>query len=558
MGLRPTAGAYHTDEKKESALYARISQETFDEVVKENVDDLGMEPEEALADAIQQFESQGVNLSNIVKRVPGGDPSDDPAVIVGLRALKAALETAADEGEEEELELAFGGGKMKLHFIRVDAERSIALAEAAAQIRTALQKEKEAMALIVLEGAVDALVSSALAVMHTPAALTPILESLAVVLGDPEAREQLGVRGIAALSALLRRHPEDAGVARAGFLACRAAMLVHETHRQQFVASAKLLRIIAPALKHFIDQPATFLSACAALRTTTLSDDARARTSKGLEHAKAAVELKLLPVLLNAAKDTKYAETPAHLAELLATLSRMAVTDQICSALAELESLPLAIGALAAHMTDAAVAKQACFFLASISGNDSCKQQIVAGHGHVAIVQAMHLHPNNVSMQTDAVSALGAMSLRQPENCEAIAEVGGLAAIVQAFTQHVSNPRMQGKGPLAVRNLISRNPEHIAMFVELGVEAPLRQVMGTHPDGAVHNAAKAALRELHLKVDLKEEWQGTLEDHKILDNGDPEGENHWDKWLETPVAQAAIRQEMEEAGVVPDAYLDAL
>jgi ribokinase len=39
---------------------------------------------------------------------------------------------------------------------------------------------------------------------------------------------------------------------------------------------------------------------------------------------------------------------------------------------------------------------------------------------------------------------------------------------------------------------------------------------------------------------------------------DPEGENHWDKWLETPVAQAAIRQEMEEAGVVPDAYLDAL
>jgi hypothetical protein len=38
-------------------------------------------------------------------------------------------------------------------------------------------------------------------------------------------------------------------------------------------------------------------------------------------------------------------------------------------------------------MTDAAVAKQACFFLASISGNDSCTQQIVAGHGHVAIVQ---------------------------------------------------------------------------------------------------------------------------------------------------------------------------
>lgn len=559
MGLRPVAGAYHKDEKKEAAVYARISQETFDEVVKENVEDLEMDPEEALADAIQQFETQGVNLSNIVKRMPGAAPEDDPAAVVGLRSLKAALDAAADDGEEEELELAYAGGKMKMHFIRVDAEGGIALAEAAAQIRVAVQKDKSQMSLILLDGAVDALVSSALAVLNVAAALTPILEALAVVLGDAEAREQLGVRGIAALSAMIRRHQEDAGVVRAGFLACRAAMLVHEHHRQQFVASAKLLKVIVPALTRFKDEPATFLAACGALRTSTLSDDARSKTSKGLEHAKAIVELKALPVLLNAAREPRYSETPAHLAELLATLSRLAVTDQICAALAELESLPLAIEALGNHMTDAGVAKQACFFLASISGNDNCKVQIVAGHGHVAIIQAMLLHPNNAGMQTDAVSAIGNMCLRMPNNCEAVAAAGGLPVIVTAFSTHLSTtPRMQSKGPLAIRNLVSRNPELEKPLLELGVEAPLREVLAAHEDGYVHNLAKAALRELHCSVSLKEEFQGTLETAKTLEMGDADGENHWDKFLETPVAQAAIRAEMEEAGVTPDAYLDAL
>ena len=43
-----------------------ISQETFDEVVKENIEDFEMTPE-ALKDAIEQFHSQGINLSNIIK-----------------------------------------------------------------------------------------------------------------------------------------------------------------------------------------------------------------------------------------------------------------------------------------------------------------------------------------------------------------------------------------------------------------------------------------------------------------------------------------------------------
>merc|ERR1719171_1943352 len=113
-------------------------------------------------------------------------------------------------------------------------------------------------------------------------------------------------------------------------------MLVHENHRQQFVVAAKLLKLVVPAMVNFKDDAPTFLAVCGALRATTLSDDARARTSKGLEHAKAAVELKLHAVLLDAARSSTIQKQGASaLAELLATLSRLAVTDQICSQLSD-------------------------------------------------------------------------------------------------------------------------------------------------------------------------------------------------------------------------------
>lgn len=43
----------------------KISQETFDDVVKENIEEFDMDAAEALQDAIKQFLKQGVTLTNI-------------------------------------------------------------------------------------------------------------------------------------------------------------------------------------------------------------------------------------------------------------------------------------------------------------------------------------------------------------------------------------------------------------------------------------------------------------------------------------------------------------
>ena len=166
-GLRPgfVAGGAK-DEKVNSTLYARISQETFDEAVKENIEDLDMAPDEALEDAVEQFTSQGINLSNIVRRVPGASAEDDPAAVRLARALAACVEGLEDEESEE---LLYGGGVMRLTFLAARGGAATALGDAAAALKREVQRgPAEATTLAGATSAVDSLVSGSLALVSTP------------------------------------------------------------------------------------------------------------------------------------------------------------------------------------------------------------------------------------------------------------------------------------------------------------------------------------------------------------------------------------------------------
>jgi len=44
----------------------QISQETFDAVVRENMEEFEMDLHEAVQDAIEQFKTQGVDMSNLI------------------------------------------------------------------------------------------------------------------------------------------------------------------------------------------------------------------------------------------------------------------------------------------------------------------------------------------------------------------------------------------------------------------------------------------------------------------------------------------------------------
>lgn len=76
-----------------------ITQETFDECVNQNIEDFDMSPEEAVKDAIEQFETMGivlyknnnflgVDLSNIVKTAPSDRSEEGKPRHVVLEAIQ--------------------------------------------------------------------------------------------------------------------------------------------------------------------------------------------------------------------------------------------------------------------------------------------------------------------------------------------------------------------------------------------------------------------------------------------------------------------------------------
>lgn len=75
----------------------RISQETFDDAVKENMDDFSMERVEAIADAISQFEMQGIDISNIVTSTSNLNGGEDP-LAAAVKRLVAASKVEDAEG----------------------------------------------------------------------------------------------------------------------------------------------------------------------------------------------------------------------------------------------------------------------------------------------------------------------------------------------------------------------------------------------------------------------------------------------------------------------------
>eukprot|EP00056_Hartaetosiga_gracilis_P008528 m.121901 g.121901 ORF g.121901 m.121901 type:complete len:582 (-) comp12931_c1_seq4:1080-2825(-) len=82
----------------------RITQDTFNEVVKENIDEFEMDAEEAVEDAWKQFQTQGVDLSNIVKALAlegteAGDAMMPPVVLTVNRLAEFATTSSSDISE---------------------------------------------------------------------------------------------------------------------------------------------------------------------------------------------------------------------------------------------------------------------------------------------------------------------------------------------------------------------------------------------------------------------------------------------------------------------------
>ncbi|XP_026877545.2 armadillo repeat-containing protein 6 [Electrophorus electricus] len=456
----------------------RITQDTFDAVVRENIEEFDMDDGEALREAIEQFESQGVDLSNIVKAVPKAsseETTDEQThkVLQALESLRGELGSS----------LASLGEGLKLF----TEQCSLGFA----QRYLAAQKD-----------AYPTILSCCQRAGVNKEALSAALAAMSMLTdGQPDLLDAEG-RGF--LIGTLRTHLEDPDLTCQAVRAVRHGCLKHEQNRQDLVKAGALALLTGAVARHAL-RPDVVKEACATLRVMTFDDDVRVPFGHAHEHAKMIVlEHNGLKIIIDAAK--AHPGNLSVLSELCATLSRLAVRNEFCQDIVDLGGLKFMMTLLADSLDCQDLVKQVLSALRAIAGNDDVKDAIVSAGGTELIVMAINRHMGNAQVCEQGCAALCVLALRKPNNCKVIMESGGAMSALQAMKAHQAEVSVQKQSCMLLRNLVARTRDFSQPILDMGAEALIGQALATHRDCG--DVARAALRDLGCQVELRELWTG--------------------------------------------------
>ncbi|XP_069072628.1 armadillo repeat-containing protein 6 [Pleurodeles waltl] len=456
----------------------RITQETFDAVVEENMNEFEMDPEEAVTDAIQQFESQGVDLSNIVKavRTSTGENEGEPT-----HPILQTLETLKKSVDSEDL------SEIGDNLISFSEECRQGLAH------RCLAADKNAYPVV--------LAAWKLSPADRDFTLKALCALSSLTDGQPDLLEPVGQK---MLLSTLTENAHDAELALVGIRLVRHVSLRHENNRQSLV-KAGILPLLTGALVQHITEADVVREAASALRIMTFDDDIRVPFGHAHDHAKMIVtENNGLKVIIDAAK--VFMDNPSVLSELCATLARLVVRNEFCQEVVDLGGLNFMVALLADCIDHKELVKQVLSGIKAVAGNDDVKDAIVNTGGTDLVILAMNRHLSSPQICEQGCAALCMLALRKPENCRVIMEGGGALAALQAMKMHPRELAVQKQACMLIRNLVSRTQDFAQPILEMGAEALIIQAETTHRDCG--DVAKAALRDLGCKVELRELWTG--------------------------------------------------
>uniref|UniRef100_A0A8C5WGW0 Armadillo repeat containing 6 n=1 Tax=Leptobrachium leishanense TaxID=445787 RepID=A0A8C5WGW0_9ANUR len=455
-----------------------VTQETFDAIVQENISEFEMDPEEALNEAIQQLESQGVDLTNIIKVVqkPCGENETTPShdILQTLESLRDSVESSSLSSVSELL-VKFG------------------------------DQCKEGMAHRYLAGQKFAypVVLSAwkLSGGDRESLLNAIYAMSCLTDGQPDLLEPVGQQ---LLIEALQSHASNVEVTLLAVRLTRHVCLKHEQNRQDLV-KAGILGHLTTAIENHGADPDVVRETCSALRILTFDDDIRVPFGHAHDHAKMIVlDHGGLKLLIQAAQ--AFSDNTVVLSEICGTVSRLCVRNEFCQDVVDLGGLNFMVALLADCIDHQDLVKQVLSALRALAGNDDVKDAIVNTGGTDLIVLSVSRHLSNAQVCDQGCSALAMLALRKPENCKVIMEGGGVLVALQAMKAHPQSSTVQKQACMVIRNLVSRNPSFCQPILEMGAESLIMKARNTHKD--CDDEAKAALRDLGCNVDLRELWTG--------------------------------------------------
>lgn len=453
-----------------------ITQSTFDDVVRENMVEFEMSAEEAVSDAVEQFQSQGVNLLNIIQdpTLYGSDgEKKELPVVSALNSLKSSL--SADEEEE----ILQGLAQLKLECDKDLAVRCTAGNDAYNVLLQAVEKYKDNLSLL----------------------KQTLLSMISLTNGQPDLLDN---KGKELFLELLELHSSNPEVLELVLLLIRNTCIRHEENRQSFVKLG-LIEKLASILKIQGSQGNIVMVTCQTLQVLTFDDDIRVLFGQAHEHAKMIVtEANALKIIIDLCKD--FPEKPEVMSELFATISKLVVRNEFCQAVMDMGGIHLILSAFQDSIANKDIAKQALSVTKALAGNDNVKEAVVQNGGVQVILAAMTKHQANPRIAELGAATLAAIVLRNQSNCKRVMELNAQHVLLQAMKIHSQDANVQKQCCMAVRNLVSRTREYCDSFLELGAESLIQDAQRNHKD--CQDETKAALRDLGCEVHLEERWKG--------------------------------------------------
>ncbi|XP_011877895.1 PREDICTED: armadillo repeat-containing protein 6 homolog [Vollenhovia emeryi] len=447
-----------------------ITQEAYDEEVRELMEGLCMTEEEAIDDAIKCFETKGIDLSNIVTDSVLEEKYKQ--IIICLERLTCAVNDKSYERVPETLQ----------------------------ELRTELDKDIGRRVFAGKRRCYNILLDLLKDCKKNHAILKSTLETIASLMsGYPDLLDD---EGIALQIEILESHC-DTTTLQCLLRWIRECCIKHEFNRQK-IFNTNIFEKLKKILVRTDVGAQEIKDACSVIRALVLDDDIRHEYGKAHEHAtimaKGALDV-ITGLLERFKKDTKV------IGDLMITLAALVVRNEFCQEVEDAGGLKFILDIMTEYPDSEKLNWQALKLLKALAGNDNVKSHIVTSGCGPLIVSSISRMKRSENIVTAGLSCIAALSLRSSSNAGVFYDCGAAQVIVDAMKAYPNNVNVLKQASWAIRNMSVRNKSECKEFLMYDAEEVLRNAVRLHGSKLDDNA-KAALRDLGLKVDLKERWAG--------------------------------------------------
>ncbi|KAI6701289.1 hypothetical protein NL676_015613 [Syzygium grande] len=450
-----------------------ISQEAFDDLVRENMEDLGMDPAEALQDAIETLSLQGVDLTGIVTCAPGEDGAKDNPVLQCLDGLKR-------------IDSDF---KIPIRDKEVHGEL-VALFDRLAHLCV---EESGNAAIAMRNGGVELVCSFCSKIpIECDGVLLSCLKALTPLLYDIQSTETFKNSDGPRIIVGILKISKNFEILVNGFAAVAAAATGNEILKESFM-ELKIDELIMQILSR--QREVCIQSVYDAVRALLTADDNRVVASQVYGYARKFAKAGIAGALVDSLHE---GITSPSLVSACIALKSIAVNDEICKYIAENDGIDALLRCIddSGEQGNKSIARVSCSLLSKLAGSDANKNAIIEKGGFDRLIRLSSRFSEDPSVLQEVMYIISVLCLRSSDNAACAIEAGAGDLAMQSMQKFPLAQQLQRSSCLMIRNLVVRNAENRTLLLNNGIEKYIRKAKQNHE--SCRDAATDALRDLGL------------------------------------------------------------